>query len=887
MTATNHAQPAGRTRPSPIADALTAPGGAIWHRVALQVNPYGYEGRRAPRHSFDDEAAYNNALVAECRRLGVDLIGITDHWRAESGVGLIEVAEAAGIVALPGFEAVSSEGIHLLILFERSTPLSAVDAAIGGCGVTPGCASGQPGRSFGDIVSCAVDRGAMVIPAHVNGPDGLLTALNSGFARITAWRHPDVHAVAVAPGAGLTELQRRVLNNAEAEYSREHPVAVLHADDISDPQRLGTSGGSCWVKMAAPSLAGLQLAVRTPSTRISLSDPARADHPVIEAVAWEGGFLDGVRLRFSGSLTCLVGGRGTGKSTVVESLRFALGLVPIGEAATKGHRQLIATVLQPGTKVTVQLRSRSETYSVERSVPDPPVVRDSAGSVLSSRPADVLGAVEVFSQHELAELAESQDYVAELLRRFGGPTMPDRHAVGPALRRNREGILAALHELETIDEQLDELPRQQEALTRFHAEGLDSRLAEQAEIDREQSVLATTGSRIDDFVNAVDPLRDPGLLDPTFITAPGFTGAGDIVMRETIAELIERLRTEARAAVAALDAATSVARDELTAVETEWTNRTAAVRDRFDVVLRTLQGTGLDANRYLATRRAVERLSPLVDRRPQVHGRLTTLRDERRQLLAQLAEEAADDRRRVSQACSAAGAKLRDVVRVKPVPSESRDAILKLIENVPGQRTQIKRAVQHQDFSPLALAAAARRGVDALAVEFDIRGAQAASLVAAGEPLFLALEEMTVPTAAVASLNVADGEGQEFRRLSELSQGQKATALLLLLLTSSNGPLIIDQPEDDLDNRFIWEGVVPRLRELKNTRQLIFSTHNANIPVLGDAELVVVLESVDRKGRVAADGAGSLDEEPVRVLAEQILEGGREAFGRRRYLYGF
>jgi ABC-type cobalamin/Fe3+-siderophores transport system ATPase subunit len=136
-------------------------------------------------------------------------------------------------------------------------------------------------------------------------------------------------------------------------------------------------------------------------------------------------------------------------------------------------------------------------------------------------------------------------------------------------------------------------------------------------------------------------------------------------------------------------------------------------------------------------------------------------------------------------------------------------------------------------------------------------------------------------------LNIDQDGGSNFRRLEELSQGQKATALLLLLLTSSRGPLIIDQPEDDLDNRFIWEGVVPRLREQKSGRQLIFSTHNANIPVLGDAELVVVLECADRKGRVAHGGVGALDNISVRTLAEQILEGGREAFGRRRYLYGF
>jgi hypothetical protein len=256
-------------------------------------------------------------------------------------------------------------------------------------------------------------------------------------------------------------------------------------------------------------------------------------------------------------------------------------------------------------------------------------------------------------------------------------------------------------------------------------------------------------------------------------------------------------------------------------------------------------------------------------------------------LLAELADAAAVDRARIATACRAAGEALLGVVRVRPVPSADRGAILALIESIRGQRTQIKQAVESADFSPRSLADAARSGPDALAERFDIRGAQATSLAAGGEALFLQLEELTVPTAAQASLNVATQGGSDFRPLHDLSQGQKATALLLLLLTASHGPLIIDQPEDDLDNRFIWEGVVPRLRELKSTRQLVLSTHNANIPVLGDAELVIALEAVGRKGRVIPHGAGSLDEEPVRLLAEQILEGGREAFDRRRYLYGF
>ncbi len=124
-----------------------------------------------------------------------------------------------------------------------------------------------------------------------------------------------------------------------------------------------------------------------------------------------------------------------------------------------------------------------------------------------------------------------------------------------------------------------------------------------------------------------------------------------------------------------------------------------------------------------------------------------------------------------------------------------------------------------------------------------------------------------------------------------LSAGQQATAVLLLLLLESEAPLVVDQPEDDLDNRFITEGVVPIIRQEKGRRQFVFSTHNANIPVLGDAELILGLaasgEGKEGHTKIAPEHMGSIDSKPVRELVEEILEGGKDAFEMRRSKYGF
>ena len=132
-------------------------------------------------------------------------------------------------------------------------------------------------------------------------------------------------------------------------------------------------------------------------------------------------------------------------------------------------------------------------------------------------------------------------------------------------------------------------------------------------------------------------------------------------------------------------------------------------------------------------------------------------------------------------------------------------------------------------------------------------------------------------------MSFADGS---YRRLDELSGGQRVSVLLSLLLeTEDSRPLVIDQPEDELDNRFLFETVLPALKKLKGRRQVIVATHNANIVVNGDADMVIQLEATANHGRVACSGA--IEEPAVRDAIVRTVDGGREAFRLRRRKYGF
>ena len=146
-------------------------------------------------------------------------------------------------------------------------------------------------------------------------------------------------------------------------------------------------------------------------------------------------------------------------------------------------------------------------------------------------------------------------------------------------------------------------------------------------------------------------------------------------------------------------------------------------------------------------------------------------------------------------------------------------------------------------------------------------------------PLLFELE--TVELLDLPRIELKDGE--TYKDSLSLSTGQKCTTILPILLLDSDNPLLVDQPEDNLDNRFIFEAVVDSIRKVKTRRQMIFVTHNPNIPVLGDAERVFVLDSNGASARKANEG--TVDQCKMDIVT--LLEGGEDAFKARKCRYAY
>lgn len=866
--------------------------GARWVRAALQVNPFEYAGATGPRRHFDDEDSYNAALLDMCAAEGIELIAITDHWAVDTARSLATAAAEHGISVLPGFEANTSEGIHLLVIFEAGTPFVDINAAIGQCGgdITPGCQSGTTGDSYADIVTNMTRRGALVIPAHANtAPRGLLTVF-SGQPLATLVKHEDLHAVAVSPGHDPAPDQEAVLTG-RSPFEREHELALIYCDDISHPDRLRDEGGSTWFKMSTIGLAGLRLAVRTPETRIRRVDPASRPRLLLRSLSWTGGYMDGQVINLSDDLTALIGGRGTGKSTAIESLRYVLDLEPIGSTAQRDHGTIVTQVLERGTIVELVVDAVSPVarrFTIRRTVPDPPVVLDASGSVTDLHPRDVTGRVEVFGQHELAEVAVQPPNVAQLITRFSDEPAPgDLHALQIRLAENRSRLEGVEREQAELEEELADMARLEATVAQFEQADWPARLAAQQRLTQDEAILTEARGRVDDTAEAVAGIVEQNVVG---ILRGDYEGMEESPDRELLREAevaTTELADAVDAALSGLVEAVTVASRRLEEIQSRLTTASAPKRAEHAEIVRELKAEGHDPDRLIATQERLARLVTRSSQREVLRRRRDSLLEERRTQLAELQGAETEARRHLGRAITAANAATVGTVRARPVASPDHAELTAVVDsNISNSRKALLLLVQRDDFSPRQFVQEARSRN--LADAYSFSDAQVTAIENAGERFLRELEEVVVDRAVEVSLNVADeGEPPTYKTLESLSKGQRATALLLLLLSVSKDPLIIDQPEDDLDNRFIYSGVVRHLRELKGERQIIVSTHNANVPVLGDAELIVTLEADGQHGQVSEDRTGSLDEPAVMRAAEDLLEGGHKAFDTRRHLYGF
>ena len=896
---------------NPISRALKLPRGATFRRCALQVNPFGYGAQFRGQTNGTDAELHAKAIVEKAVEIGISVLAITNHNNASGVIPFQEAAAGTGITIFPGFELYSSEGIHILCIYPPTTKETQLGLFLGAYGITqPEPSSELSNKSFGEILRLVRQQGGVTIAAHVANNKGLFKAL-SGQPRIRAWKDENLLAIQIPKQVqDLHQNHRKIVENKNLEYRRDYPagedlaIAVVNANDIVDPDDLDYPSATCRIKMSEVSIEGLRQAFLDPGSRIRLNPQLgkieTEDHAELVAMAWEGGFLDGGAVHFSQNLNVLLGGRGAGKSTIIESVRYVLGLAPIGEDARKAHDGIVRQVLRSGTKISLLVRiSRPapREYAIERTIPNPPIVRDQDGQILNRLPNELVPRVEVYGQHEIAELTNSPEKLTRLLNRFveADASLDQRKdEMRRNLEKNRLSIANVQGEIGEIDERLATLPALEETLEQYKQAGLEERLREQSLLVREERVLDSIPERLRTFDECLELLQQQIPIDRAFLSQRALA---DLPGREILTdanEVLEQLNRDMEQIANQLGDALERANEGIAEISARWDVRKEAVQEEYEQILRDLSQSAVDGAEFISLRRQIEALQPLRQRQSLLQRLEEEHSARRRALLIEWEDVKAEEVRLLNQAASNVEEKLRDRIKVEVTAAGDREPLFELLRNeIKGRLSEAIDALrQDQGLSLPQLVNALRTGAEAIQEIYAIPATQAERLTKTTHDVLMKIEELELPPITAIQLNTAPaGKPPNWQVLEELSKGQKATAVLLLLLLESDAPLIIDQPEDDLDNRFITEGIVPKMREEKRRRQFLFSTHNANIPVLGDAELILGLTAMGEAGlgkaQIAREHMGSIDSQPVQELVKDLLEGGKDAFETRRLKYGF
>jgi len=708
-----------------ITNALELPNGARFYRCALQVNPFDYVVRHKKETLYSNESDYNSAMVEACQRIGIEVIGVTDHYRVRTSQSLIQAAQDAGIFVFPGFEAVSKDGVHLLCLFDPSKDLQSLERILGDCGIH-GEETRSPTGKY-DVTEFLKEShsnwGSVCVAAHVASDGGLLNKL-SGQPRINAWNWPHLMACALpGPVSDAPDNIRPIIENKNPEYLRDRPVAVINAQDVSSPEDFSKAGSSCWIKMSNVTLEGLRQAFLDPLSRIRLdSDPAPEEHTEFIALSWQGGFLDGAAIHFNENLNVLIGGRGTGKSTVVESVRYVLGLEPLGEEALKVHGGIIRQVLRSGTKISLLVRSYhpdKRHYLIERTIPNPPVVKDETGKVLNLTPTDVVPQTEVFGQHEISELTKSREKLTRLLDRFverDADILKRKRGVYRLLERSRSRLLETHRELSQIEDRLSTLPALEETLRRFQEAGLEDKLKEQSLLVREERVLKTSEERLDPFKDLLAQLEGALPIDRAFVSTKALENLpGKEILADTDA-ILNQFTGDMKNIAAEIKKAIEKAQTGLQGIRGRWEERKKVVMASYEAILRELQKSKIDGEEFIRLRRQIEELRPLKERQAILQRNLKEHETERRNLLSEWEDVKAEEFRNLERAAKKVSRKLEGRVLVDVTAGGNREPLVQLLRDQIGGRLSetIDSLTQSTEFSLPLFAAACRDSREAL-----------------------------------------------------------------------------------------------------------------------------------------------------------------------------
>jgi energy-coupling factor transporter ATP-binding protein EcfA2 len=618
----------------------------------------------------------------------------------------------------------------------------------------------------------------------------------------------------------------------------------------------------------------------------------------LDSIELNGGFLPGLKLTLPHGLICIIGPRGSGKSTLAEALRFA-----IKGTAGASKRRLDLLQANIGGSGLVTLVAKTETagaYTIRRGYKQAAVLLSADGRTVPNVDLDrgSFLPLDAYNSDEIEDIADEVlgERRRALLDDLLGEQLSTIHlSLGEhrrALEANADRIRAARRSIDDLSERIEEFGDARARLAGVGPLPENAASTEYTAASRQQQSNARERKRIDDALASLSSLHR----DAEAIKQRAFDPKAFAIIDETSAnrDFLQQKQTALR--------------QTFDSTLPQFNSVIGGIANAKTLLEQTKADLGTIHARQAADLTRLQQLHQEADERYRVRLDL----EQNVQKLQEIEAEQSLRKNELAQLLADRKSLKSKFLLEREQVSELRDSVATDLQRETGRKVRIRVLRNADNLAYRTLLTEGLKGArvrnhdEILGSLLQLRPEQLAQFIQTDDQVSfdgacgfgtertrkildafrenvdsLELEVVDIEDQVRIELNVATIKEPIFKDAAELSRGQKCTALLPLLLARTDSPLIIDQPEDNLDNHFIYETVVNSIQRLKEKRQMIFITHNANIPVLADAELVIVMNSDGKIGYV--EKSGSVDE--CRDEIVDLLEGGREAFELRRERY--
>jgi type III restriction enzyme len=928
--------------------------GAHYYRCDLQVHTprdLNWTGKECV--SPEERRAYS--LVQACRERKIEAIAITDHHDMAL-VGLVRTAaqeetnEAGNplhpkqrLVVFPGMELTLGVPCQALLIFDASFPEDMFSLAMTALAINPSPAEESrtaPVKRLDHIQSLVqlkaeLDKHAFlreryIVFPHV-GENGQFSLLRKGLAGKYV-EMPCVDGYVDGDAGKLGKGKKDIIAGTAKEWGHKRIACFQTSDNrYADHRDLGKS--TTWIKWAIPTAEALRQACLAQESRISQEQPKLPATVITGITVSNSTFLGPIDLELNPQYSALIGGRGTGKSTILEYVRWALCDQPPYVTAedapnyqARRARLIEQTLKSVNATVDVRFLINDVPHTVRR--------RSEDGSLLIKVGKDefrecnedevrTLLPIQAYSQKQLSDVSVRTN---ELMRFVTSPVRSTlrqlRTHIDDSASRVRQSYTTRL--------------RQRSLAATIQRRNLEQRsLQEQADtvrgtltdLSEEDRGLLNRGKLYEDAIAAVEAwlsdlrgvryaaLELQEIVRSDLAAAPGAPDEPekDILnaaykdykrIMEEADRLLGQIEKKAGAAVSSADepdSSTPWARwraqaDQFQAAYNAAVERSSAQKERVEQlqeIEKRLTGHARETRKLQDQLRGLRTAETVYAAQRETWMKGLAAYDEVLEAQCQALTASAGGAIRASvRRFANAGAlveRLRESLSGSNVRREKLEALGAAIEQADDPEQRWKEIVD--DLEKLAEFDQERDGLERrpYTPALTAAGLTSADLNRIAARLspddWLSVSLVEIESRPVFEHRSREGDYIEFENASA---GQQATALLKSLLNQPGPPLIVDQPEEDLDNPVMHE-IVEQLWKSKVNRQIIFASHNANLVVNGDAELVVWCDyrkAGDQSlGKIAGEGA--IDVPEVRDAIKRVMEGGEAAFKLRKEKYGF